>query len=236
MQENSQANLFTHPPGAHTQSDRCRYKLTCTHMVMNRHKHAACACTHTKLLACTGTSTSTHPTLLTPTHVFPWVGVGTGALCASLLPAPLWPSQKGISSCKVSADRFRDSLPSDCWAKLIVHQNLASPALPCWLPGAGEEGPTGGHLQHPMESPLLCSLPSTVNSAFTLPDSAQLIGHCPPQLAQLRALLKRGGQESPQCPALLQYGGQAQECGPLCPGSHPADIPLGILSPVGTAS
>lgn len=81
MQENTQANLCTHPRGAHTHGDGCIYKLTCTHVVMSKHKPAACACTHTELLACTGTFTSTHPTLLTPTHVFPWVGVGTGVPC-----------------------------------------------------------------------------------------------------------------------------------------------------------
>lgn len=155
---------------------------------------------HTDQAACMHRYLHWHPPY--PAHTHPRVPMGgrgdRSSLCASLLPAPLWPSQKGISSCKVAADKFRDSLPSDCWAKLMVHQHLASPVLPYWLPGAGEEGPTGGHLQHPMQSPLPCSLPSTVSSAFTLPGSAQHMGHCPPQLPQLRALLRRGGQESPQ--------------------------------------
>lgn len=41
---------------------------------------------HTKLLACTGTFPCTLPTLLTPTHVFPWWVWGQEflrALCAS---------------------------------------------------------------------------------------------------------------------------------------------------------
>lgn len=74
-QEGTWANIYT-PTRGHTHSEGCIYKLTCTHMVMDKHKYATCACTHTKLPACTGTFTCSHPALLTPTHVFPWAGVG----------------------------------------------------------------------------------------------------------------------------------------------------------------
>lgn len=169
------------------------------------HAHTP-SCLHAQVPSPAPTQPCSHPPMCS--HGRAWGRQFPEALCASLLPAPLWPSQKGISSCKAAADRFRGSLPSGCWAKLMVHQHPASPALPCWLPGVGEEGPTGGHLQHPVQPPLPCSLPSTVSSAFTLPCSTQHKGHCPPQL---KALLQRGGQESPQCPAPLQRGGQAQE-------------------------
>lgn len=116
----------------------------------------------------------------------------------------------------------------------MVHQHPASPALPCWLPGVGQARKAhwgASPAPHAASFALQCAQHCELcfYPAWQYPAHGALLLQPP----QLRALLKRGVQESPQCPALLQCGGQAQECGTLCPGSHPADSPLRILSPVG---
>lgn len=107
MQENTWANLFTHPQGAHTHnpSDGL-YNLTCTHLVMNKHKHATCACTpsclHAQVPSPAPTLPCSHPPMCS--HG----GCGDRSSCEPCVPpAPLWPSQKGISSCKAAAGRFK---------------------------------------------------------------------------------------------------------------------------------
>lgn len=78
MHEDTRANLFAHPRGAHMHSDACAHKLTCTYMVVNMRRRVTCARTHAELVACTGTFTHTQPTPLAPTLVFPWAGTWPG--------------------------------------------------------------------------------------------------------------------------------------------------------------
>lgn len=122
---------------------------------------------HAHQAACMHRYLPLHPPCPAHTHpCVPMVGVGTGVPASPVcLQHHCGQVRREFPAAKLQLADLRDSLPNDCWAKLMVHQHSAS-GFSCWLPGMTEEGPTPAS-PAPMQPPSPCSLPRIARSAFT---------------------------------------------------------------------